>query len=142
MKVIRFLAMVVIASSASAFAQCAAFPCVVASISLTNQSQAVKSAPMFTPTVAGVFRISGYVSTSAGTNSSAEWAVYLGWTDNHGPKQLLYGATHQNASDAASPITVQDVAGQPLLYQTVLYGGGQGSGGMTYDLFLVVEQLQ
>ena len=34
---------------------CASFPCIVASISLVNQSMSVSQAPIYTPTTSGVF---------------------------------------------------------------------------------------
>src|SRR5581483_7311667 len=87
MKLLRLLALLVIGFSASAFAQCAAFPCVVASLALTNQSQAIPATAIFTPTANGVFRISSYISTSTGTNKNATWEAFEGWTDEIGPRQ-------------------------------------------------------
>src|SRR6266446_10086734 len=102
--------------SGFAHAQCAAFPCVVASVSLNDQSQAISSTPVFTPTADGVFRISLYLSTSAGTNKRAYWSTYVGWTDAHGTKQDPFTSALQNSASGAN-IVVQDVGGQPLLYQ-------------------------
>ena len=129
--------------SVSGFAQtqCATFPCVVASLSLTDQSHAIPSTPIFTPTADGAFRISVYISTSPGTNQRATWTTYLGWTDLHGVKEAPFISAAQNA-DASANIVVQDVGGQPLLYQVKPVGGGGGVGGMTYDLLVTVEQIQ
>src|SRR3977135_389071 len=66
-----------------AHAQCAAFPCVVATVSLTNQSANIPMTPIFTPASNGCFRVAGYISTSNGTRSNAIWTVDLGFTDNN-----------------------------------------------------------
>jgi hypothetical protein len=87
-----------------------------------------------------MFRISAYLSTSTGTNKNVEWLAYVGWTDANGAKITDAGAL-QNKS-AGLNFVVQDIGGQPLLYQTRLYGGGGGNGGMTYNLSIIVEQLQ
>lgn len=142
MKLLRLLALLVIGFSASAFAQCASFPCVVASATLTNQTQPVPATPVFTPTTSGLFRVTAYMTTSTGT-TNAYWDIEAGWTDNHGFKKGAFlGAASQNQASTYPGILVQDLAGQPLLYQTILHGGGKGSGGMTYDLYITVEQLQ
>ncbi len=141
MNLLRLLALLMIAFSASAFAQCAAFPCVVASVSLTNQAQAIPATAIFTPRANGVFRISSYISTSNGTNKNATWEAFEGWTDDIGPRQGGFIFAVPNI-DSSSTWVAQAVAGQPLLYQTKLYRTLGGSGGMTYNLFITVEQLQ
>lgn len=141
MKLLRLLALLVIGFSASAFAQCAAFPCVVATVSLTNQSQTIPATPMFTPSATGLYRLTSYMTTSTGT-TDAYWTIEVGWTDNRGFKKGYLGGASQNAASIYPPFLVQATAGQPLLYQILLHGGGKGSGGMTYDLYITVEQLQ
>jgi len=141
MKLLRLLALLVIGFSASAFAQCAAFPCVVASLALTNQSQAIPATAIFTPTANGVFRISSYISTSTGTNKNATWEAFEGWTDEIGPRQGGFVFASPNIASSSTWVA-RVIAGQPVLYQTKLYHTAGGSGGMTYNLNVVVEQLQ
>jgi hypothetical protein len=127
--------------SGFAHAQCTTFPCVVATVTLTNQSQAIPATPFFTPTQDGVFRMNVYLSTSASTNKNAYCWVFAGWTDENGLRK--WGENpNQNSSTAGydSTFVVRDLGGQPLFYQTAPH---QGAGtGMTYNLFIVVEQLQ
>jgi len=121
--------------------ECAALPCVVASVSLMDQNQPIPATPAFTPITDGVFRVSAYITTSSGSNKRAEWVTFAGWTDAHGAKQLGLVSATQNSS-MGQGLVVQGVGGQPLLYQSKPAGGGGGVGGMTYDLFITVEQLQ
>jgi hypothetical protein len=81
------------------------------------------------------------MSTSTGTIKRASWEALVGWTDNHGFKETFLGDAGSNQESNYS-YTVQAVGGQPLLYQMKPVGGGGGVGGMTYDLFITVEQLQ
>jgi hypothetical protein len=126
--------------SVSGFAQtqCAAFPCVVATVSLTNQSQAIPNTPIFTPTASGVFRISAYLSTSAG-NHSALWQLFVGWTDDNGARKASTAAPPSGSNANIATFVAQDVAGVPLSYQTKPIGNVSG---MTYNFSIVVEQLQ
>lgn len=121
--------------------ECTAFPCVVATLTLIDQSQNLPSTPIFTPTSTGVFRINAYMSTSTGSVKRAVWTLYLGSTGDNGSHR--YGTGSGPGADNAYNATfvTQDIGGQPLLYQTKL-GGGGGSGGMTYNLYITVEQLQ
>lgn len=120
-------------------AQCTALPCVVASVSLTNQSQKALQIPLFTPSSDGLYRVSAYMRTSTGTNQRASWQLTLGWTDELGTN--VSGSSI--GPDSFLPITlvVRDIGGQPLAYSVKPHGGGQGVG-MTYDLFVTVEQVQ
>jgi hypothetical protein len=130
--------------SVSGFAQtqCAAFPCVVATVSLTNQSQNIPKTPIFTPTTSGVFRINAYMSTSPGTVKRAVWGFYLGSTGDNGARQYATGSGPSSDNGYNATFVTQDVGGQPLFYQTKLTAGGNGNGGMTYNLYITVEQLQ
>jgi hypothetical protein len=129
--------------SVSGFAQtqCSAFPCVVATVTLTNQSQAIPSTPFFTPAQDGMFRMNVYLSTTASTNKGAYCAVFAGWTDENGSRKWQSQANQNNSNAGySSSFVVRDLGGQPLLYQTKP-NQGQGTG-MTYELFITVEQLQ
>jgi hypothetical protein len=125
--------------SGFAHAQCAAFPCVVASVSLPNQSQAIPNTPIFTPTANGIFRINAYATASKGNNQSAQWVVYFGWTDDLGARKSTTTAYENSSNAPNTTFIVQDVAGLPLSYQTKPSGNVSGA---TYNLNIVVEQLQ
>lgn len=133
--------LILVGASLSAFGQtCTTFPCVVASVSLTNQTQPLPSTPIFTPTNSGIFRISAYLSTSKTNNPFASWTVSLGWTDDIGPRQSGPKA-FQNASTAGiGTFVVQSLGGQPLFFRTRSDSGASGS--LRYNLFIVVEQLE
>jgi hypothetical protein len=121
---------------------CTAFPCVVATISVVNQSTNVTQAPIYTPTEDGTFRINAYMSTSPDDNVSAYWKVVFAWTDELGLKFGGILTPHQNAYYPMT-IVVNDVAGQPLAYSVRPHSGNGGGGShMTYDLTIVVEQLR
>jgi len=125
--------------------ECATLPCVVASVTLTDQSAGASGVPFYTPASTGIFRISAYINTSTGTVQRAYWRLDLGWTDSGGPRSgssiSQYLASGQNGFDSATLIA-NDVGGQPLTYTATPHGGGQGMGGMTYTLVLIVEQIQ
>ena len=132
----------VLALSLSGFAhaQCAAFPCVVATISLTNQNTSIPNTPIFTPVTTGIFRISAYLSTTRAHVRGGLWLVQLKWTDDNGTVKDVTVAHERSSNAFIATAVVQDIGGQPLLYATTPQGGAGGS--MTYNLFIVVEQLQ
>lgn len=117
--------------------QCAAFPCVVASVSLTDQTTSVSHVPIFTPTATGLYRITYYEASSPILGSS--WAFEWDWTDdfktrNYGPFTLSRGS-YFNASVPAARV----LAGQPITYTIT---AGSHAEGTSYNLFATVEQLQ
>ena len=93
--------------SGFAKAQCAAFPCVVATVTLTNQSHSILNTPIFTPTASGIFRISAYLSTSAGNNQSALWLLFVGWTDDNGARKVGTGAPPSGSNAAIATFVAQ-----------------------------------
>jgi hypothetical protein len=68
MKRCLLLGVFLVALSASGFGQeaknqnspCSSLPCIVASVSLTNQTESVYQVPIYTPPTTGLFRISYY----------------------------------------------------------------------------------
>jgi len=116
---------------------CAALPCVVASVSLTNQTTTVTLATLFTPAADGLYRISVYMSTSPTKGST--WAYALLWTDdnkarNSGRQQLSPGAF----SSFNAP--VRSLAGQSMSYS--ISAGQSIPPGASYNVFITVEQLE
>lgn len=115
---------------------CAAFPCVVATLSLSHQNAVFTQEPIYTPAASGLFRISYYevVSPINGVGWNFTWS----WTDDiktrsFGPFLLTQG----NYFNAGLP-GIWVVAGQPITYTVTKGGNGTGN----YDLFATIEQLQ
>ena len=122
----------VLALSLTGFAQaeCAAFPCVVASVALTDQTTPAE-VPIFTPTESGLFRISFYFI------QGARWILGFDWTDGHRLQSFKWYQGPVNQPIGTS-LVVRGVAGRPLSYRVRKSQDNQG----TYDLFITVEQLQ
>jgi hypothetical protein len=140
----RLLLLIVVSTfSMGAFAQCAAFPCVVAATSLTNQTQAIPPTTLLTPTTEGTFRINVYLTTGDGTNGGLHWDVFLRWVDGIRARNTDLSALTDQTNVPFGTIVVHNVAGQPLEYRTAVGAGTPHEGASRrYDLFLVVEQLQ
>ena len=112
---------------------CAAFPCVVASVSLVNQTESVDRVPIYTPPTTGYFRVSYFEDN--GQLGFGNWTFTWQWTDDQkteifGPFQLRPGE-YFNAGIPGMRV----LAGHPITYTVT------GSGG-SYNLFATVEQLQ
>jgi hypothetical protein len=123
-----------------AHAQCVAFPCVVASVSLTNQSKPIPATSIYTPPVSGLFRISAYLSLARSHTQNQYWDVLLRWTDDNGMMQAASGHTTERSSNAfMATAVVQDLGGEPIRYKTTPGGEARGQ---SYNLFITVEQLQ
>jgi hypothetical protein len=148
----NLLLVLLLGLSVSAFAQsakairsdgtaCAALPCVVASVSLTDRSTAASKVPIYTPSSDGVFRINIYMNTSNGSVPGAYWEMSTGWTDSLATRSAIAVDVFPNGV-AGAALVQQDIAGQPLTYTVKPHGGGGGVGGMTYNLLVIVEQLQ
>jgi hypothetical protein len=137
------VALFVLAMSLSGFAnaQCAAFPCVVASVSLTDQTTAASEVPIYTPPVNGLFRISAYEDTKEiRPMKKAYWKFVFGWTDGVKARTIV-GSVYTNGWSALwAPIIVRAMAGQPIAY-SVRPGPGN-NGASSYDLYITVEQIQ
>ncbi len=139
MKRILLIITAMAAMSIGAFAQCATFPCVVATTTLTHQTHAISPTVLYTPTAEGTFRVNLYMSaTNAGTDQGL-WELVLRWTDSVGEKHALFGTPHMGDSTATFP--VHAVAGQPLEYRTFATPS-RSQVARSYDLYIVVEQLQ
>jgi len=134
MKRVLFLTAVLLILSGGAFAQCSTFPCVVASVSLPGQTVAIAPTTLLTPSAAGTFRVSYYLSTGPGINDGHTWAAYIRWTDDEGPRSV-YTQVGKNSSNAPyASVIVRVVAGQPLQYRTGVLGGRDSNTPKVYDL--------
>ena len=141
MKRCLLLGTFLIALSARGFGQeaknqnspCASLPCIVASVSLINQTESVYQAPIYTPPTTGLFRISYYEIN--GQHGFGVWTLTWNWTDDlkdqaFGPFELQPG---EYFNDGVPGMRV--LGGHPITYTVT------GSGG-SYDVFAIVEQLQ
>ena len=141
MKRCLLVAALLIALSVSGFGQeaknesvpWASFPCIVASVSLINQTVSVSQVPIYTPTTSGLFRITYYEESSQ--VGFGMWNFSWNWTDDlkketKGP-WVLYPGGYFN--DGIPGMRV--LAGRAMTY-TVTGNGG------SYNLFATVEQLQ
>jgi hypothetical protein len=59
---------------------CAALPCVVANVSLTDQTSPIAQTALFSPTIGGLFRVTSYLESSRVQGST--WGIAYGWTDD------------------------------------------------------------
>lgn len=141
MKRYLLLGTLLIALTASAVGQeaknaaspCASFPCVVASVSLTNQTMSVSRVPIYTPTASGVFRITYYFEADA-QGIGGSWILTFGWTDDLKP-QTIPPVGVQPGTYFSYVLPVRDLGGHPITYSVM---GNTGS----YSLFAIVEQVQ
>jgi hypothetical protein len=135
--------------SVGAFAQCASFPCVVATASVTNNTTGIDPTTLYTPPAEGTFRVSVYMSTTGGGgNSPAQWFTFVRWVDRLSARNAHVGVLPNSTSSSVGTtgvvggsIVVHDMAGQPLEYR-VGAGGFRYQLSHAYDLYIVVEQLQ
>jgi hypothetical protein len=125
--------------SGFAHAQCSAFPCVVGSISLTDQTQAIIHAPLYTPAAAGLFRISYYLDSTP-SQFGGNWGISFDWTDNLKSRigSLVLWPTGFYSANTTG-LVVYEVAGQPITYSV---HASSNVGTSSYNLFMTVEQLQ
>jgi hypothetical protein len=143
MKKLLLIVATLCAASVGVFAQCASFPCVVATTSLTHQTQAIPPTTLLTPTAEGTFRINVYLTTNDGTNGAQHWDVFLRWVDGIRARNIDLSAPTDKTNVPFGTIVVHNVAGQPLEYRTGVGAGTGREGASTrYDLYIVVEQLQ
>ena len=143
----RLLAMILLTSAVSGVAQtaarqnasppCAAFPCVVASISLANQTTAVSQTPIITATADGLFRVTYYLESSHIQGST--WGVAFSWTDDLKTESTGIFEAHAGSISAGTWIS-RVIAGQPITYAVT--AGIRNPPGASYSLFITVEQLQ
>ncbi len=115
---------------------CASFPCVVASVSLPNQTVSVSQVPIYTPTTSGLFRITFYMEADT-QGIGGNWTLSWNWRDDlrtEAPNRLyLEPGQYVNYGIPG----MRALAGYPITYTVTNVGHG-GS----YSLYATVEQLQ
>ena len=130
--------LILLGLSVSGFAQlqCTAFPCTIASVSLTDQTVPVSATPLVTPTTSGLFRVTFYFESSAIQGSV--WGLSFKYTDDLATRSTAVWQAHPGQW-ANFAYVFRDVAGQPITYTVAQLKSGAGA---NYDLFITVEQLQ
>ena len=116
-------------------APCASFPCIVASISLTSQTEAVSQVPIYTPATDGLFRVVYYEEVSQ--TGFGTWVFTWSWTDDLKTESQDMIQLSQGGYANYGVTAIRAVAGRPITY-TVTHRFGGGS----YNLFATVEQMQ
>jgi hypothetical protein len=142
MKKVLLIVAALCAMSIGACAQCATFPCVVATTSLTHQRHAIAPTTIFIPAVEGTFRFNMYMSATGDGTGQSQWQVYLRWADRIGMHHIALAAfSHYETSAPFGTFVVHSVAGHPLEFRTVAVPE-RSQAAREYDLYIVVEQLQ
>jgi len=117
--------------------ECAALPCVVASVSLLDQTAPFPQTALLTSTTGGLFRVTQYLESSHIKGST--WGVTFGWTDDL--KTWSTGVFQAHAgSISAGTWVVRIIPGQSITYAVTQ--GNNNPPGTSYYLFVTVEQLQ
>jgi hypothetical protein len=154
------LAASLVASFALAFAVYSAesnpntsrYPNLVASIRLTNQTQAIPTTLILNAPRTGLYRVSTYMAlTEPGSGSNPIWALGISWTDEAGVEngcmaEILgyqvppgdYGSQEGGVTPQEA-IPVEAITGTPITYSVTRTDSGTGG---TYELFITVEELQ
>ena|SRR5579872_1653833 len=66
-------------------------PVIVAQGSFSNQNRNIRNQTIYTPTQAGVYRLTVYATiTTQDTNSTSMWEWSASWTDASGQQQSIY----------------------------------------------------
>ena len=111
---------------------------VVIKVSLTGQAAAIGVTTIYTPAIAGEFRVSVYIiCTNAGTG---DLSFELGWADEVGAKTLAPVANvdlSSTANGSTGSAFLHAVAGA-ITFETAIAGL---AGSPTYELVIVLEQL-
>jgi len=116
--------------------ECASLPCVVASISLTDQTSPVSQVPLIVPGADGLYRVTFYLESSHVKGSV--WGISFNWTDD------LRNWTTENyfalaGTEYSWMLNLRALAGEPISYTITRKNNPPGA---TYSLFVTVEQLQ
>jgi len=129
-------------------------PIIVASGQALHKTTTLPLAPMYTPVMDGLYRISVYATlTTRDSSSNSTWTYNVEWTDAAGPGSVAWllqasGANNVGAfypyfnptEQAGSyPIVIQARAGKTIMHTMSQTGPPDGS---AYNLYWVVEQIK
>jgi hypothetical protein len=132
-------------------------PAVVAKVVLQNQTAAIPTTTVYTPTVGGLYRISAYMTTPIPNEQVGNyWTFNLAWTDEAGVESTPSGIVTSNTGFVppgawgsyfgelgftyvpGNVAIIQAVAGQPITYSvTSAVTSNEG----IYSLYFTVERL-
>lgn len=137
MKTARLLiVLLIVLVSVAAFGQS---PVIVAQVSVLNQNSRIPPTILVTPVTSGIYRISVYMVASK--ISTSHWSLGLSWTDEVQDQNTphFWVQVPANVFSTYSHATqiVRAVAGKPINYSVA--GNARG---VTYNLFITVEQLE
>jgi hypothetical protein len=107
-------------------------PVIVSEVDLTAETGNFGPTTIFTPTAAGLYRVTVYGEASASNNGSC--TVNLDWQDDYATNQRL--VTNEGFPCSGSR-TVFSIAGSPF---QIISGVSLPNGG-TYNLSFIIEQL-
>lgn len=143
------LGMVLFGFSVSGFAQngkvkrsdgteCTSFPCLVATVSLTDQISPIPQTVLFTSPTGGLFRVTEYLESSRVQGST--WGLTLNWTDDLKTWSTGVFTTHAGSIGSGTWI-MRAVTGKPITY-SVSTGQQLPPPEASFNLFITVEELQ
>jgi hypothetical protein len=112
-------------------------PNVVATVALFNQSTAIGTTSLFTPSTTGLYRITLYIRISA--TSLSEYTPAVTWNDEAGSEEFQTSAGDTVGLEAVAERPVRFVAGQPVSYNVGI-SAGIGTP-PTYEFAIAIEQL-
>jgi hypothetical protein len=125
---------------------------IVAKGKRVNQTAAIPSSTIYSPTQDGLYRLSIYATVNkADPNSQSDWNLYVFWNDGTGLQQItpLIGDGNMLGQFAqmffvvppiAGPVIVMEAkAGSRIGFQVVQGGPADNS---TYSLYYTLEQLE
>jgi len=139
-RITLLLGLVVLALCAGSLAQ--TFPQVVAQVSLTGQSHAIVTTPIYAPPVEGLFRVALDMVITTPTHDARSWTPYIQWTDEAGRRErpAIPGLSVKAIPPQASlswTYTFKAAASQPIEYGVMVSDPLS-----VYSLDVTVEQLQ
>jgi hypothetical protein len=125
-------------------AQNPGFPRVVARLNLFNRTKAIGPETLYTPSKAGVFRISvAMVCTVANPKTDGYWSSEVIWQNETGQAGPLSVADvfvqSIQYSPNSQPFVFDAMTGYPLVFQITPHGDTSGS---QYNAYIILEQLE
>jgi hypothetical protein len=128
-------------------------PAIVAKLTLPNQTAAIPTTVLYTPSQTGLFRVSVYMTTPVANESSNYWTLQLGWSDEAGVENMGTFGLDETTSNATpptawgavgstglpiGPAVIRCIGGQPITYS--VSPTAQSDLG-SYSLYAIVERL-
>lgn len=109
----------------------------MATLALFNQSTAIGTTTLFSPSTTGLYRITLYIRISA--TSLSEYTPAVTWNDEAGSEEFQTSAGDTLGLEAVAERPVRFVAGQSVSYNVGI-SAGIGTP-PTYEFAIAIEQL-